>query len=443
MRSYGGIDALIESCNANDRFKLIEDQTLPQGNLTNPIHPALVSFAESKDNNYMQAFQFASQVLAHDTLLAFFVPLLYGRELETEMDGSKITFLSDPLANASDARRNGYLEGVRQGLHCIGHRTQIEFISPVHRVYARTTRIGTKPTQTRTCCTSFQKTYSPLIGIADYFKSYYENGYKNASRCAQFRHDFLFATTLVHELVHAFGVLRRGDLNEPKIRIDDPNHEWGWAWENFMFGCIINPQKKIGPGTHLLMRKVWSNDKLAEVAGGKEYCDVPMTWIAQWFREETWAIIADQGPTAVAPPTTHFKIQPSNKLNAWIISSDVKDVKYELSALHKRWKARPGTLPRRLKAATLTRSPTPAAVCCSMPRIIWRLQTTENLQKLNMPVPVREPPRVRAGRICGQPRPKIRRRLGQSTQHHMKRRSRINSHKIGLENMPPGFSVQT
>lgn len=418
MRNYGGINALIEACNSNDRFKLLEDNTVPQSNLTNLIHPALGSFIQSKDSNYRQAFQFASQLLSHDALLSFFVPLLYGRELETQVDGSKISFLSDPLANVSDAKRREYLSGVREGLQCIGHRTQIEFVSPVHRVYARTTRTATRSTHTSTCCTRFQKAYSPLIEIADYFKKFYEDGYKNASRCAQFRHDFLFATTLVHELIHAFGVLRRGDLDEPHIRADDPNHEWGWAWENFMFGCIINPQKKIGPGTHLLMRKVWAEDGVAEVAGGKEYCDVPMAWIAQWFREETWAIVAEQGPTAIAPPTTHFKIQSSNKLSAWIISSDDEDIKKELRALHNQWKAQSDTPPRRT-ATALTRAPSPAALASFAPRIIWRLQTMENLQKSSIPVPVREPRRVHTCIRCGRLRPKIGCRMGPSIQQRL------------------------
>ncbi|KAL6172626.1 hypothetical protein ACJQWK_01775 [Exserohilum turcicum] len=44
-----------------------------------------------------------------------------------------------------------------------------------------------------------------------------------------------------------------------------------------------------------------------------------MSYIAQWFREETWDLVNKQGPTAIAAPIAHFKIQSSNKLGAWVV----------------------------------------------------------------------------------------------------------------------------
>ncbi|KAF2854925.1 hypothetical protein T440DRAFT_538816 [Plenodomus tracheiphilus IPT5] len=417
---YGGINALITACNSNDRFKLLEDNDVPRSNLDNPIHPAFGALSLDGSGNYTQAMRLASHLLTHNSLLKFFVPLLYGRQLTTHVDGLERKYLSDPLANVSDERQQEYLDGVRKALHCLGHSTRIDFVSPVHRVYARTMRSGVQPTHISTCCSRFQKQWTPRIEIADYFKTYYETEYGNATRCAQFRHDFLFATTLVHEIIHAFGVLRRGNLNEPYIRADDPNTEWGWAWENFMFGCIINPQQRSKPGTHLLMRKIWADDQAAEAAGGKEYYDVSMSWIAQWFREETWNIVAERGPAAIPPPTAHFKIQSSTRLGSWIISSDLDDVKNDLLALHNQWKARDTTplsdLMNTTRESSPMVSPPPSAVNSRVPRLIWRFQTTERLQRSNVKIPLREPPRLTTCTGCGQFLSNMRQKANSTTQ---------------------------
>ncbi|KAF3036671.1 hypothetical protein E8E12_003560 [Didymella heteroderae] len=110
------------------------------------------------------------------------------------------------------------------------------------------------------------------------------------------------------------GVMRRGDLIEPHYRLDFPETEWGYAWENFMFGCIINPQDK---------------NVAANRNGGKEYSDVPVSWIAQWFRTETWDVVQKDGPTAIAPPTAHFKIQISHQHAALYRQWEMRGQRFE------------------------------------------------------------------------------------------------------------------
>jgi hypothetical protein len=226
--------------------------------------------------------------------------------------------------------------------------------------------------------------------MANFFCDYYRDGeYASASRCAQFRHDFLFAATLVHELVHAVGVLRRGNLNEPHIRVDCPETEWGYGWEHFMFGNVINPQDRTRSGTHTLMRNGWAGQKKADEAGGKEHADVPMSYIAQWFRKDTWALVAKAGSTAIPASIAHFKIQSSNKFGAWIVATDHPDIKEDLEVIHVQWKRRsacphvaPDSSP---PSAGRTRSST----------ILWKLMTTAQLQRDNVPASVRIPPRLR------------------------------------------------
>jgi hypothetical protein len=367
-----GINSLIAAANKNDRFNLLEDN-VPAANLNNPIHPIFWWF--DCEGPMKQMLQLASNFLTHDSVLIFFVPLLYGRESTEANAVTPKSCLSNPFLRASDAKRRKLLDGVREALHCLAHSLELRFIVPEKRVYARTLASKTRPAHTSDCSPIFQRNLTAVIEIADRFSHFYssEDGYNVSSRCAQFRHDFLFASTLVHEIVHAVGVLRRGNLVEQCIHTDHPDTEWGYAWEHFIFGCVINPQDRTVPGTHLLMRKVWADAGIAEEAGGKEYCDVPMSYIAQWFREETWSIIADQGPTAISPPATHFKIQSSRKYGAWIVTSDCASIKEDLVALRGDWR-------RRSRKLDTNGLPISASA-----NIFWRSQTTEALQRSNVP----------------------------------------------------------
>jgi hypothetical protein len=329
------INDLISAANTTDRFKLLEDDAILPGNLTNPIHPLFHQLKH--DERLHQALQLASQFLLHDRLLEFFVPLLYGRVMH-DLQSRKM-YLCDPLIRASKAKQVLMLAEVRQALECLAMRVKISFVSQQQRTWARTIIDDSASTSAPCCCQAFQTQRSPKIELTEKLAKFYhaEDGYTKATRSAQFRHDFLFATTLVHEVVHAIGVMRRGDLSEPRYRLDFPETEWGYAWENFMFGCIINPQDKSVAGTHILMRKVWADVKTANRNGGKEYSDVSMSWIAQWFRTETWHIIEKAGPTAIALPIVHFKIQISHQHGAWIIWSDNLDVRNDIAALYTHW----------------------------------------------------------------------------------------------------------
>lgn len=370
--SYG-INSLIEASNRDDRFELLEDGAVLPANLTNPVHPM---FYQLKDEKQLHvALQLASHFLLHDRLLEFFVPLFFGDELYDVP--SKKTFLCDPLASASISKRASLLAAVHEALQSLAERVEICFSNHKKgRLYARTLGITSAQKPGNGCCRAFQDRMSPKIELTDKFLRYYNDadGYAVASRCAQFRHDFLFATTLVHEIVHAAGVMRRGNLVEPHYRRDFPETELGYAWENFMFGSVLNPQDKTKFGTHLLMRKVWADAKVADANGGKEYCDVSMAWIAQWFRSETWNIISRQGPTAIAPPTTHFKIQISNQLVAWVVISDCPEVRKDIADLWKQWQKHDKSRTNGGGASQ---------------KIYYSSRTTAELQKSNVPAPQR------------------------------------------------------
>ncbi|KAH6868324.1 hypothetical protein BKA58DRAFT_459023, partial [Alternaria rosae] len=354
-----GINGLIAACNKNDRFKLLEDESVLPGDLRNSIHPTLRWF--DSEGPMRQMLQLASHFLSHDTVLAFFVPLLYGRDLISIVDDARKTYLSDPLAHASEEKRGQYLAGVREALHCLGHSVSFQFLPSAKR-----------------------RKFSCRIEMADWLRNFYSTGeYEAASRCAQFRHDFLFAATLVHEIAHAVGILRRGNTKEPHIRADCPEAEWGYGWEHFMFGAVINPQDLSVPGTHLLMRKIWVDRKTANEIGGKEYCDVPMSYIAQWFRNKTWSIVAKYGPTTVAAPIANFKVRPSDQRGAWVVSSDHPEIEKDLRMLQSHWRN------RSLNPSLGVGSSSSPAARSRFVKIFWHVVTTEQLQKNNAPVPLR------------------------------------------------------
>lgn len=428
------INAIIAACNRHDRFKLLEDDSVLPGDLDNPVHPAFHSL--DNDDTMKQMLRLASQFLMHDTLLVFFIPLLFGRQLTGTVDGASKTYLSDPIANASEAQRDEYIFGVREALHCLGHSLQIQYAPPIKRVYARTLRSDRRPSHIATCSLAFQRKYSCSIELADFFGNYYHTEYAAASRCSQFRHDFLFATTLVHEIVHAVGVLRRGDLNEPHIRTDCPETEWGYGWEHFMFGNVFNPQDRTKTGTHLLMRKVWADQKIADSAGGKEYSDVPMSYIAQWFRQETWKTIAKNGPMVIPPPITHFKIQSSNNLGAWVVSSDQPEIQQNLSILHNCWKQKADS--RKSSSPSVSVQSTTGKV--KSDRIFWRARTTEQLLKPNVPIPLRIPKRLQHCLACGQIRPGKKHGINSPAQHEVCSESIQDLVEIGRCASPCKFS---
>ncbi|KAF2128827.1 hypothetical protein P153DRAFT_376198 [Dothidotthia symphoricarpi CBS 119687] len=349
---FNNINSLVAATNKNDRFKLLEDESITLGDLDNPIHPIFRSL--DCDGPRKRTFQLASQFLTFDSVLAFFIPLLYGHELTDSRSGK--TYLSDPSANVSDAKRNNYITGIHKALRCLAHCVEIRFEKPEKR-----RKVGVR------------------IEIADVFDDFYNDGggYAASSHCGQLRHDFLFAVTILHEIVHAVGVMRRGHLVEPCCRLQDPDIEWGYSWENFMFGGIINPQDRTRPGTHLLMRKIWAGSKIADAAGGKEYCDVPMSYVAQWFCKSTWEIIEKSDPTAIPLPVSHFKIQASMKLNRWIVLTDCKDTRQSIRDLQREWNQR---------AREEEANGRPQA---TSHKITWRLRTKEQLQESNVPIPLR------------------------------------------------------
>lgn len=396
-----GINDFVEAANKNDRLNLLNDPSVLEGNLDNPIHPIFHDscFLE-KSLHLKQALQLASLFLTCDSLLEFFIPLTYGR-LRTDTASGRV-YLSNPAASKSGEDLKPYLNGVRQALHCLEHCVVIRWVnssanSAAKRLWARTRPFfGRRPSHAPDCSKAFIYESCVLIEINEKLRSFYddeESGYRTRSHCDQFRHDFQTATTIVHEIVHAFGIMRRGNLGEPWIRLDHAENEWGYAWENFVFGAIVNPQERERPGTHVQLRKTWSTLPVAIRHGGKEYSAVGVSWVAQWFRKETWDQIERYGPLAITPSIVRIKFISSSTYRRWIVMTDVTETQTDIERLHDEAEVVCANDNARCKPSTIRDF--------EVGRVLWTLVDSVFLQQSNVPIPTRVPPKLTSHAVAG------------------------------------------
>lgn len=316
-----GPEQLIATANSShDRFKLLEDPSTPESNLTVRIHPVFaganfINAGPVVYQNIQQSLRLASLFLECESVLEWLVAPLMGMPLRDSR--SRKIFLSDPLASKSKTKRQALISEVHRAITtCLPHCVRFEFLSSrAQPIYAKSTfDYGRLSPHTPTCTKRFHSMTSVKIDLRNQFWDFLKNHYACASRCERLRHDFLLATTLLHELCHAIGMMRRGNLDEPHLRLDHPDkEEWGFAWEHFMFGGIINPLDRTSSKVSFLTRKIWADDEKVLAAGGKEWSAIPMSYIAQWFQQSTWDIIAKHGPLAIPSPRVNLKLRADSK----------------------------------------------------------------------------------------------------------------------------------
>jgi hypothetical protein len=386
-----GINDLVEAANRGDRLGLLHDSSAQAGNLTNSIHPLF------HDSNFLeeslhlkQALQLASLFLRYDSLLEFFIPLSYGRAHIDAATGKM--YLTNPVASKSEVELKECIAGVRNALHCLAHCVVFRWYRPnAQRLWARTTLYPARqPEHTNECSKKFTYKHSVLIELNKELLDFYkdeETGYRKSSRCAQFRHDFQTAVSILHEITHAYGAMQRGHLTEPYIRLDHPDKvEWGYAWENFMFGAIINPQDRTRRGTHVQLRKTWSDPEQEKEANGKEYSAISMSWVSQWFQRATWDRIEKQGPLAIAPSIVHIKFFLSRKHQRWVIMTDNPETRSDIEKVQ--CKA------EQVCALDQAEGRHSENRDIEVGRVLWTFVDCKRLQQSNVPVPVRVPPKI-------------------------------------------------
>jgi hypothetical protein len=387
---------LINAANKYDRFRLLNDPSAPASDLDNPIHPVLCHSNfdygdNAKDGDFIyekmeQSLRLASMYLQHDSVLEWFVAPLLGRSLQSlHPDGNaRQTYLSNPLANKSERERNELIGEIRTALHCLSGCITFRFPKLDIGSYARTiTDKARSPHEHSSACTKyFTSKHAVKIEIRPQFASFFLNNYEESSRCKQFRQDFSFATVIIHEICHAVGVMKRGDMVEPYLRCDHPKAELGFDWENFMFGAIINPFDQESDAVGFMMRRIWSDNAVAKKAGGKEWAAVPVSYIAKWFRKDTWVIITQADPTAIPPPHVDLKIISTTNSSYYAVYSDNREKLRHIQA-YKNLKA--ARYPELYAANTLNSSDIHGAF------VNLYVVDTDKLQQTSLAAPTRTP----------------------------------------------------
>lgn len=331
---------LINTANRYDRFQLLDDPNLPAPNIDNDIHPLFHAgnFTNASSDTYRNlkyVLRLASLFIENDTVLEWFVAPLFGLPLlDTK---SKKNYLSDPSTTKSRREREPLIQKVRDALDCLSHSITFRFVSSNVKYFARTTIIEDRcPPHGRMCSQHNKPEMGMLIEIRGQYLDFLQRLSTSCSLAERVRHDFSLAVTLLHEIAHAVGVMRRGHLREPFIRLDHPSAEFGYAWENFMFGGIINPFDRASTEIGFLMRKMWVDDPESSKGRVREWGSVPIAYIAQWFQRSTWEMISEQGPTAIPAPISHLKLRSYSGQRYILLSDnehaleDVRTMQYDL-----------------------------------------------------------------------------------------------------------------
>ncbi|KAF1975965.1 hypothetical protein BU23DRAFT_631244 [Bimuria novae-zelandiae CBS 107.79] len=94
----------------------------------------------------------------------------------------------------------------------------------------------------------------PVVVMHNDFSKYFsQQDLRNADRDVWLRTQFLFATTLVHEIAHAYSMWLEKDHYEPLWSREDREAELGFSWENETLGYICNPLFHTITGCEMLL----------------------------------------------------------------------------------------------------------------------------------------------------------------------------------------------
>ncbi|KAL1632307.1 hypothetical protein SLS56_003722 [Neofusicoccum ribis] len=154
------------------------------------------------------------------------------------------------------------------------------------------------------------------------FQTYASKGFWEDPLDAQLRFSFLLAVTIVHEMTHAFGCMMRGTDDEEYVDADDPDTEWGFSWETWALGGLLNPWKLAVAPTTTFLSNCWESRTKKKANGGAPSSVVPMDWIARWFRRRFWTML-QTGHGVQMPPSCELQIwQRSNRRGS--LMSDIE-----------------------------------------------------------------------------------------------------------------------
>jgi hypothetical protein len=185
------------------------------------------------------AFKLASRLLSEDYPLMWFCHLTFG---ERRRGTSGIYIVPTAFSTSPEA-----IARVRKNIRNVGALTTFMF-APGHREsgsWGCTTRFknhqkfyGEFPSRhwppiNQTARQGFGQ---PCVVISAKFQDFFLNGHRSATQDEAYRATFLFATTLVHEFVHAYEFWLSNLDDEPLWSKDEKEAELGWSWEANVMG---------------------------------------------------------------------------------------------------------------------------------------------------------------------------------------------------------------
>ncbi|KAF2503114.1 hypothetical protein BU16DRAFT_533386 [Lophium mytilinum] len=334
---------LIAYANSNDRYRLFNDASVRLPDLEDIIHPVFrrSNFRDVDFSLYQRmrpSLRLASLFLESEAMLEWYIRPAFGTSMRASQPQK--VFLSEP--KRSRQRTAEMIREIRSILVGLSYCVEFQFVEEL-KCFALTCKDTSKETSylARFWSPVFTSAHPTTIKLRDSSREFIECEYSSSSLCDRLRFDFMFATTILHELTHAFGIMIRGNLREPYYDLADPQAEFGWSWERFALTGVINPFDRTSARVSFLMWKVWLDDDEAYANGGKEWTAVPVQWVSQWFQKSTWDAIAKYGPEAVAPPSCDLKLHCTRDGIYTVLSDneealrDVLELKSEALAAHR------------------------------------------------------------------------------------------------------------
>lgn len=198
-------------------------------------------------NRLYLALRLATLFLTEDCTLAWFAHYTYGRRKTT---ASGRTYISPTQYSQSEEAR----DEVRSELHALGKDLSLmlrpafgeddeEYDEEYGATYCSTIQLPFFHLfhEFDWALIARPHRHHPIIVLHNDFHGYFSQSLEHADVDTWLRTQFLFATTLVHEVCHAYSMWLNIEQEEPLFRKGDIEAELGYSWETEVLGYICNP----------------------------------------------------------------------------------------------------------------------------------------------------------------------------------------------------------
>ncbi|KAF1993757.1 hypothetical protein P154DRAFT_588235 [Amniculicola lignicola CBS 123094] len=305
----------------------LEVRDVPTPSLTNKIHPIFAldrwmkGYEQHTRDFYHRmkpALQLASLMITEDCTLPWFHHLTFGHRTSDQDRPDRIYIAATKKEHTTKGRRE-----TKGRLKELAHMISWEFTPRKYKnsvddswgattngdwPWSRHYRFSDYPPLPAKYYDSYYDHRVPRVTFMTAFQDFFYDGYRICTPSQRYRTWLMFASTVVHELAHAyFKYLGRSQnrkfKGEPRWHKHERQDELGFSWENITFGRIFNPLD-IGPPTirtHCLCSmstKTWKGghleyreNVLKALVGGvaeQQFHQIPLPSGNQWVPNKSW-----------------------------------------------------------------------------------------------------------------------------------------------------------